>query len=57
MIDPKCGKLIEAMQCYHYPDSGGELPEKDGVHDHPIDALRYFFVNYRRSKGASCMSF
>jgi hypothetical protein len=57
VIDPKCSKLIEAMQCYHYPDAGGELPEKDGVHDHPIDALRYFFVNYRRSKGASCMVF
>jgi hypothetical protein len=38
------------MQCYHYPQdlaaAGGELPLKDGVYDHPIDALRYFFVNY-----------
>jgi hypothetical protein len=24
-----------------------ELPVKDGVYDHPIDALRYFFVNYK----------
>jgi hypothetical protein len=51
MISPRCGRLIEAMQCYHYPDSGGvvsrELPIKDGVYDHPIDALRYFFVNYK----------
>ena len=23
----------------------GELPFKDGIYDHPIDALRYFFVN------------
>jgi hypothetical protein len=28
--------------------AGGELPLKDGLHDHPIDALRYFFVNYQR---------
>jgi hypothetical protein len=28
----------------------GELPQKDGVHDHAIDALRYFFVNYREKE-------
>ncbi len=53
VISPRCQRLIEAMQCYHYPESGntagGELPLKDGVHDHPIDALRYFFVNYHRA--------
>ena len=52
VIDSCCVRLIEAMQCYHYPDAGrrypSELPEKDGVYDHPIDALRYFFANYRR---------
>jgi len=51
IISPRCCRLIEAMQCYHYPDSGaaalGELPLKDGVYDHPIDALRYFFVNHQ----------
>jgi len=51
VISPRCQRLIEAMQCYHYPDStgtsaGSELPQKDGVYDHPIDALRYFFVNH-----------
>ncbi len=49
VIDPGCKHLIEAMQCYHYPETGAvvqsELPKKDGIHDHPIDALRYFFVN------------
>ena len=53
VISPRCQRLIEAMQCYHYPEpgstAGGELPLKDGVHDHPIDALRYFFVNYNRT--------
>jgi terminase large subunit-like protein len=49
VISPKCVRLIGALRCYHYPDAsrrGGasEVPEKDGVHDHPIDALRYFFV-------------
>jgi len=38
-------KLIRALQHYRYPDAGGELPLKDGEHDHLIDALRYHFVN------------
>jgi len=50
VISPKCPRLIEAMQCYHYPDPATtaapkELPQKDGLYDHPIDALRYFFIN------------
>jgi len=57
VISPGCQRLIEAMRCYHYPESGstagGELPLKDGVYDHPIDALRYFFVNYNRSSQAA----
>ncbi len=52
VISPRCQRLIEAMRCYHYPEgkvgSVAELPLKDGLHDHPIDALRYFFVNYKR---------
>ena len=52
VISPRCPRLIEAMQCYHYPDSArtapGELPLKDGLYDHPIDALRYFFINHHR---------
>jgi hypothetical protein len=48
LISPRCSRLIEALTCYHYPDfpSGDELPLKDGLYDHPIDALRYFFINY-----------
>jgi hypothetical protein len=42
---PRCARLIHAMQAYRYPDKGGELPLKDGTHDHLIDALRYYFVN------------
>ena len=56
VISPRCPRLIEAMQCYHYPHSGittGELPLKDGLYDHPIDALRYFFVNYNRPSKAT----
>jgi phage terminase large subunit len=47
IVSPQCARLIEALTCYHYPDSpaGDELPLKDGVYDHPIDALRYFFIN------------
>lgn len=52
-ISPRCERLIEAMRCYHYPENttgnGTELPLKDGLYDHPIDALRYFFVNCMRN--------
>ena len=49
IISPRCKTLIEALRCYHYPDTTTiELPLKDGVYDHPIDALRYFFVNYTK---------
>jgi phage terminase large subunit len=44
-IHPRCKQLIKAMRSYHYPANGGELPAKDGQFDHPIDALRYYFVN------------
>lgn len=50
VISPRCPRLIEAMSCYHYPDAttgaNRELPLKDGLYDHPIDALRYFFINH-----------
>jgi hypothetical protein len=44
-IHPKCERLIAAMQEYRYVEEGGETPDKDGTHDHPIDALRYYYVN------------
>jgi hypothetical protein len=49
VVSPRCPRLVEAMECYHYPESTnipGELPQKDGLYDHPIDALRYFFINH-----------
>jgi len=56
VVSPNCPRLIEALRCYHYPDTTdhapSEVPVKDGVHDHPIDALRYFFINYRH-RGAT----
>jgi hypothetical protein len=47
VIHPRCARLIDALQKYRYPTGGGELPVKDGTHDHLIDALRYFYVNRR----------
>lgn len=45
VIHPRCTRLIAAMTAYRYPrDRTTELPEKDGVHDHLIDALRYWVV-------------
>ena len=49
VVSPRCVRLIEALNCYHYPDeitTDAEVPAKDGIYDHPIDALRYFFVSY-----------
>jgi hypothetical protein len=45
-IHPCCKELIRSMECYHYKkDQGDERPLKDGINDHSIDALRYFYVN------------
>jgi hypothetical protein len=44
-ITDDCPKTIRAFEGYHYPEREGEqkeLPEKDGVHDHAMDALRYY---------------
>ncbi|MGN6505594.1 MAG: hypothetical protein ACTHM6_08530 [Tepidisphaeraceae bacterium] len=49
-IHPRCAKLIRAMQSYHYATDRSELPDKDGTHDHPIDALRYFFINQQSTR-------
>jgi hypothetical protein len=45
MIHPRRRRLIQAMQSYRYASETSETPLKDGTHDHPVDALRYFFVN------------
>jgi hypothetical protein len=44
-VHARCTHLIRALRSYRYPPAGGELPVKDGEHDHLIDALRYYFVN------------
>ena len=46
MVDPKCVRLIEALEGYRKRADGA--PEKDGRHDHLIDALRYALVNHDR---------
>ena len=49
-VHPRCKHLIAALRSYRYPDNAPtELPDKDGEHDHAIDALRYFFVNQTRT--------
>jgi hypothetical protein len=46
VIHPRCRHLIAALEAYRYPVHRiDERPEKDGTHDHPIDALRYWLVN------------
>ena len=45
-IHPRCQGLLKAMQRYHYRNLHDETPEKDNKNDHPVDALRYHFVNH-----------
>jgi hypothetical protein len=45
LIDPRCGQLLTAIRGYRYPETGGEKPLKDGVHDHAVDALRYAMIH------------
>lgn len=53
-IDPRCARLIESMETYHYdprhPDL--ETPAKDGP-DHAVDALRYLVLNLDRAHKAA----
>ena len=44
-VHPRCARLVEALRKYSYKANGGERPHKDGENDHPVDALRYFYVN------------
>lgn len=47
-VHSRCRKLIDALKSYKYPEPPkGESPLKDGTHDHPVDALRYYFVNHK----------
>jgi hypothetical protein len=44
-VTENCQKTIQAFEGYHYPEREGEQkeePQKDGVHDHAMDALRYY---------------
>jgi len=57
LVDPRCVHLRRALEGYHYPSGrrsgAAELPEKDGTHDHPVDALRYLAVGLLgRGRGA-----
>lgn len=56
-IHPRCRRLIRALRAYRYGPGSGEVPLKDGVHDHPVDALRYYFVNRRAGGPAAVGSY
>ena len=51
-LHPRCTRLIEAMQSYHFDPRRPERDEpiKDGP-DHACDALRYMVVNLERGSG------
>jgi hypothetical protein len=44
LVKKSCTKLIEDFLGYEY-EAEIEEPMKDNIHDHTLDALRYFFVN------------
>jgi hypothetical protein len=48
-MDPHCARLIAAFEGYRRGPDG--KPEKDGAHDHLIDALRYAIVNHDGTSG------
>lgn len=51
VVHTRCVKLIKALSEYRYDEhSKSELPLKDGVHDHPLDALRYWLANEEGKK-------
>jgi hypothetical protein len=58
LISPTCTNLIQAFEMYRYPDPKGdiqsELPLKDGISDHWIDALGEFFINRFPVRKSSC---
>lgn len=57
-VSPRCTNLIQAFEMYRYPDPKGdiqsELPLKDGISDHWIDALGEFFINRFPVRKSSC---
>jgi hypothetical protein len=61
IVSPKCKHLIEYFVGAKYPtDAGGnvisEIPIKDNK-EHPMDALRYFFINTQENAlEPSCLS-
>lgn len=48
-VDPRCTRLLTAFEGYTWAESG-DLPNKDGEHDHLMDALRYLVTNLPRFK-------
>lgn len=56
-LHPRCVNLIRAFEMHRYPDPKediqSELPLKDGISDHDIDALGEFFINRFPSQGAN----
>jgi Terminase large subunit, T4likevirus-type, N-terminal len=51
-VDPSCTRLATAFEGYTWAPEG-ELPKKDGEHDHLMDALRYLIINLPRFKPIS----
>jgi hypothetical protein len=55
-VDPKCEQLIAAMENYKWEAARMGKPDKDGVHDHVMDALRYALMGEVMQKGRAEMT-
>ena len=49
-ISPLCVKTVRAMDGYVWDPKKVDTPLKDGVHDHAVDALRYYIQRMNRPK-------
>ena len=53
VVHPRCINLINELETYHYPESRGDLNEKEEPvkeNDHLMDSIRYALYNYNDVK-------
>ena len=49
-VSPLCVKTVRGLQGYVWDEAKVDTPLKDGVHDHAVDALRYYIARMNRPR-------
>ena len=49
-VSPLCVKTVRAMDGYVWDDKKVDTPLKDGIHDHAVDALRYYIQRMNKPR-------